>query len=607
MNRLSILACILLTLLTITNSWCQQSDLQKENLKGPIVKVTTDTYDATQKFGENVKGELQSSSTSIFDFYGNLRKTDNNESIITYVYDKNHKIIKIIQTHPKHFIKEDYKYNNAGKLIERNIYKGTDTLEYKWKYEYSKNEIISYKYSSDGSLSSKEVKNLQKNYVEEDKSILGIPASSTKTQYDAFGRKILEKAIILDIITGEARYRYNSNNDIISQSFIITNDTDNANARTVIALLNSLLGDFNEQYTYEYDRFNNWTVKKVFSNGSIKSWTERKIIYAKSKEHFNSIIAQEERKLFIEDSLAKRKQFVKDSLKNIEIQQELRKRELEERVKFIRDSIKNHKALFIKELSTLSGKIARDFTYGNSLNHKNDKIVKVSYENGYFLFTSKKSQKQYQTNFAYELEIDIPYNYNCDATAYISENEKSIIFIFRHANEKSDIALAQYCDTIKDYLIFELSAQSKKTFDKYIGATSLDYYRNINKAYQKATENINLESIDYAEETIEEAIPFQLVEEKPSFMGGDANAFSKWVNERLIYPKDAKKNGIQGRVTLQFTVDTDGTVSEVKVLRGVNPSLDQEAVRVVSLSPKWIPGKQRGKPVKVTYTFPVIF
>ena len=114
--------------------------------------------------------------------------------------------------------------------------------------------------------------------------------------------------------------------------------------------------------------------------------------------------------------------------------------------------------------------------------------------------------------------------------------------------------------------------------------------------------------IEVVEEVVEEeAIPFQLVEEKPSFMGGDANMFSKWVNERLVYPEIAKENGVQGRVTLQFTEEKDGRVTKVKVLRGVDPSLDKEAVRVVSDSPKWKPGKQRDRAVPVTYTFPVIF
>ena len=124
--------------------------------------------------------------------------------------------------------------------------------------------------------------------------------------------------------------------------------------------------------------------------------------------------------------------------------------------------------------------------------------------------------------------------------------------------------------------------------------------------------NMGVEIMDYVEEVQEEvveeeAIPFQLVEEKPSFNGGDANEFSKWVNSKLVYPEIAKENGVQGRVTLQFTVNADGTVSNVKVLRGVDSSLDKEAVRVVSSSPKWKPGKQRDRAVKVTYTFPVIF
>ena len=126
-------------------------------------------------------------------------------------------------------------------------------------------------------------------------------------------------------------------------------------------------------------------------------------------------------------------------------------------------------------------------------------------------------------------------------------------------------------------------------------------------------DNTGVEIQDYKEAEVveeeeeEEAIPFQLVETKPSFQGGDANDFSKWVNARLVYPEIAKENGVQGRVTLQFTVENDGRVTNVKVLRGVDPALDAEAVRVVKSSPKWSPGKQRDRKVKVTYTFPVIF
>ena len=104
-----------------------------------------------------------------------------------------------------------------------------------------------------------------------------------------------------------------------------------------------------------------------------------------------------------------------------------------------------------------------------------------------------------------------------------------------------------------------------------------------------------------------EAVPFQLVDEKPTFQGGDANTFSRWVNQNLKYPEEAKEKGIQGRVTLSFTVSASGKVVDVKVLRSVDTLLDNEAIRVVEMSPEWVPGKHEGKSVAVKYTFPVIF
>ena len=111
------------------------------------------------------------------------------------------------------------------------------------------------------------------------------------------------------------------------------------------------------------------------------------------------------------------------------------------------------------------------------------------------------------------------------------------------------------------------------------------------------------------EEVVEdEIIPFILVEQKPTFEGKDANEFSRWVNTKLVYPEIAKENGSQGRVYLSFIVDKDGSVTDVKVLRSSSDAtLDNEAIRVVKSSPKWEPGRQRDRAVKVTYTFPVIF
>ena len=99
---------------------------------------------------------------------------------------------------------------------------------------------------------------------------------------------------------------------------------------------------------------------------------------------------------------------------------------------------------------------------------------------------------------------------------------------------------------------------------------------------------------------------FQVVEEMPEFPGGMVEAMT-FLAKNINYPVAAPQAKIEGRVIVQFVVEKDGSVSDVKVMRGVNSELDAEAIRVVSMMPKWIPGKQRGKAVAVKYTMPIMF
>lgn len=104
----------------------------------------------------------------------------------------------------------------------------------------------------------------------------------------------------------------------------------------------------------------------------------------------------------------------------------------------------------------------------------------------------------------------------------------------------------------------------------------------------------------------EESKVFDVVEQMPSFPGGQ-QALMQWLSSNLQYPVIAAENGVQGRVIVRFVVERDGSVSNVQVVRSVDPSLDKEAVRVVSNMPNWIPGKQNGEAVRVNYTVPVMF
>ena len=108
------------------------------------------------------------------------------------------------------------------------------------------------------------------------------------------------------------------------------------------------------------------------------------------------------------------------------------------------------------------------------------------------------------------------------------------------------------------------------------------------------------------QEESDEGEIFEVVEQNPQFPGGDA-ALMAWLQKNLKYPSVAQENGIQGRVMVSFVVNKDGSIVDPKIIRGVDPSLDKEALRVVSNMPKWTPGRQRGKTVRVKYSLPVTF
>lgn len=108
------------------------------------------------------------------------------------------------------------------------------------------------------------------------------------------------------------------------------------------------------------------------------------------------------------------------------------------------------------------------------------------------------------------------------------------------------------------------------------------------------------------EEVAEDTQIFEFLEEMPEFPGGQA-AMMKWLSENVKYPAIATENNIQGRVMVSFVVERDGSISNVKVVRGVDPSLDKEAVRLINNMPKWKPGMQTGKPVRARFNIPVTF
>lgn len=141
--------------------------------------------------------------------------------------------------------------------------------------------------------------------------------------------------------------------------------------------------------------------------------------------------------------------------------------------------------------------------------------------------------------------------------------------------------------------------------------------RELGSVRYEGTEDLNLEAVkreivevaprsDVDRKQEERPVPLAMVEQRPVFPEGD-RAMYEWLGQNIVYPAQAREDGAQGKVVLEFIVEKDGSLSHVRVVRGRHPALDAEAVRVVKKMPKWIPGRNLGVPVRVTYMLPVTF
>lgn len=138
--------------------------------------------------------------------------------------------------------------------------------------------------------------------------------------------------------------------------------------------------------------------------------------------------------------------------------------------------------------------------------------------------------------------------------------------------------------------------------DVAIGAVDYDQGSDEDEHVLRQNERI----VEEAPPAVEESRVFEVVEQMPQYPGGDA-ALTTFLAQHVKYPAVAEENGIQGRVVCTFVVERDGSISDVRVVKSVDPSLDKEAVRVLKSMPRWVPGKQNGATVRVKYTMPVTF
>ncbi len=152
----------------------------------------------------------------------------------------------------------------------------------------------------------------------------------------------------------------------------------------------------------------------------------------------------------------------------------------------------------------------------------------------------------------------------------------------------------------------EVRPQANQVFSDFLDVVKNDQQITTDYTFDEFDEDFVIEVPQVAEEEVEE-IPTFNPQEYPSFQGGDLMKFRSWVIERLRYPTIAQEANIQGKVTLRFVIERDGTLTNIEELGSPDRSLTEEARRVLLSSPKWEPGKNRGRPVRVYYILPVDF
>ena len=150
----------------------------------------------------------------------------------------------------------------------------------------------------------------------------------------------------------------------------------------------------------------------------------------------------------------------------------------------------------------------------------------------------------------------------------------------------------------------EIKLDEVQKSDKAVGAFTVEGNDEVGGAVLKAKEDIA--APEPPKHVVEETKIFTVVEQMPMYPGGDG-ALMGYLRDNIHYPTVAAENGVQGRVVVGFVIERDGSITDVKILRGVDPSLDREAMRVVKNMPKWTPGKQNGSAVRVKYQVPVSF
>jgi TonB family protein len=609
------------------------------NLKVDVYCIGVRVYSFNIEFGELNRGALLNENYTYFLQNGNI--------IIDSLIDK--KMYK------------RYNYDEHGNIIqEMRILVGAGRKGKIGNTEFNFNDTTDCyryrnEYSADGHL--KEVSKYSKNG-----QILKVKYTRSTTSENAvyWGKRNIEK-VIITTKANRTTELYSEINDYKSPTFTIVETLNNKGL--VVKKSSQFFGElissetlysYDEHdnvitetskvstasrgerkaftYRYDYDKKGNWIRKIGFNNGKVISWTERIIFYASSPSDYTKIVEQDKqvterhikignkerqykdsiaaRKKVHEDSIAAKKKAYEDSLITVvcKLDKIIEKELLQKHIVAVPQSLYNNYNFDIK-LRDIDGEIKNMTINGNIIQFtlkKGKKTIDVD------LLESQNRNYYWSWNDNSEGHDEFQIGYSSDYNDIVIARPFMLLL---HKEEGIYKAYSPDPQIINNYVINNiLNAKEKKDpvflrehtqlFWHANKGSVVDHYKELIAGNEKTTlENSNKPTIAQHSDNSE---IYDVADEIPYFPGGPS-ALLNYLSNAVRYPVDAEARGAQGRVLCSFVIEIDGSTSNIKVTKGVDPSLDKEAIRVISHMPKWIPGKRNGTPVRVRYSAPVSF
>ena len=609
------------------------------NLKGNVYCICVREYSFNIEFGELNRGALLNENYTYFLQNGNviIDSLIDKKMYKRYNYDEHSNIIQemriLVGAGRKSTIgNTEFNFNDTTNCYRyRNEYSADGLL--KEVSIFNKNEqILKVKYTR--STTSENAVCWGKRNIE--KEIVTTKANRTTKLYSEINdykspiativETLNDKGLVVKISkqalgrfgTSETLYSYDEHDNVITEtSKLSTAFGGEKNAFT---------------YRYDYDKKGNWIRKIVFNNGKVKSWTERIIYYVSSPSDYNKIVEQDkqmtERHIWIankerlyKDSLATRKKVYEDSIA-------ARKKAYEDSLIAVVCKLDEiiEKELLQKHIMAIPQRLYNNYNFDIKLRDIDGEIKNMTINGNIIQFTSKKGKKTIDVDLLESRNRNYYWSWNDNSEGhdefqigYSSDYNDIVIarpfILLLHKEDGIYKAYTPASQIINlDVLNNILDAKEKKDplflrehtqlFWHANKGSVIDHYKKLLVGNGKKT----LEDSDNSTivQNSDNSEIYEVTDDMPQFPGG-SSALLNYLSSAVRYPVDAEARGAQGRVLCSFVIEIDGSTSNIKVTKGVDPSLDKEAIRVISHMPKWIPGKKNGTPVRVRYSAPVSF